>query len=49
MGAVLLPASLVFGWLWEGVSATVAFGFSAGCALTAAALLAAWVRPAQIQ
>jgi MFS family permease len=46
MGAMLLPASLLFGALWEGVSATVAFGFSAACALAAALLLAAWVRPA---
>lgn len=45
MGATLLPASLLFGTLWEGTSATVAFGFSAGCALAAAALLTAWVRP----
>lgn len=45
-GAMLLPASLLFGWLWEGISATVAFGFSAGCALAAALLLTAWVRPA---
>ncbi len=44
-GAVLLPASLLFGWLWEGVSATVAFGFSASCAAAAAVLLAVWVRP----
>ncbi len=46
MGAMLLPASLLFGALWEGQSATVAFGFSAACALTAAALLTVWVRPA---
>lgn len=45
MGALLLPASLLFGWLWEGLSATVAFGFSASCALAAALLLTAWVRP----
>ncbi|MFT7776639.1 MFS transporter [Roseateles sp.] len=45
-GALLLPASLLFGWLWEGISVTVAFGFSAGCALAAALLLTAWVRPA---
>lgn len=45
MGAMLLPASLLFGWLWEGMSAAVAFGFSAACALAAAALLTAWVRP----
>jgi len=46
MGALLLPASLLFGGLWEGLSAIVAFGFSAACALAAAALLTAWVRPA---
>jgi MFS family permease len=45
MGAMLLPASVLFGGLWEGRSATLAFGFSAGCALAAAALLVAWVRP----
>jgi len=44
-GALLLPASLVFGALWEGSSAALAFAFSAGCALAAAALLLAWVRP----
>ena len=46
MGALLLPASLLFGWLWETVSARLAFGFSAGCAVAAAALLTVWVRPA---
>ncbi|MGM9481528.1 MFS transporter [Roseateles sp. NT4] len=45
MGAMLLPASLLFGGLWEGLSATVAFGFSATCALAAALILALWVRP----
>ena len=45
MGAMLLPASLLFGLLWESVSATLAFGFSAGCALAAALLLRVWVRP----
>lgn len=44
-GALLLPASLVFGALWEGASAAVAFGFSAACALAAAGLLATWARP----
>jgi MFS family permease len=46
MGAMLLPASLLFGGLWEGASAMVAFGFSAGCAIAAALLLTSWVRPA---
>jgi len=45
MGAMLLPASLLFGWLWEASSARLAFGLSAGCALGAAVLLLAWVRP----
>jgi MFS family permease len=44
-GAVLLPASVVFGWLWEGLSAAWAFGFSAGCATGAALLLSIWARP----
>ncbi|MBW8845256.1 MAG: MFS transporter [Burkholderiales bacterium] len=46
MGATLLPASLLFGWLWESISVQLAFGFSAGCAVAAALLLTAWVRPA---
>jgi hypothetical protein len=40
---MLLPASLVFGWLYQGFSGLTAFAFSAGCALTAAALLRGWV------
>lgn len=46
MGAMLLPASLLFGWLWEAISVQLAFGFSAACAVLAALLLTAWVRPA---
>lgn len=42
-GAMLLPASLIFGWLWQGVAAEAAFAFSAGCALVAAGLLKFWV------
>jgi len=38
-GLFLLPASVVFGWLYQAVSPLVAFGFSATCSLTAAALL----------
>ncbi|MFN3397348.1 MAG: MFS transporter [Sulfurimicrobium sp.] len=46
-GAMLLPASLIFGWLWQGVAVEAAFAFSAACALTAALLLKLWVmRPA---
>ena len=44
LGVALLPASLVFGWLWELRSPFVAFGFGAGCALSAAVLMALWLR-----
>lgn len=42
-GIMLLPASLLFGWLWQTVSPRLAFGFAAGCAGLAALLLARWV------
>jgi len=42
-GLMLLPASLVFGGLWQGASVLAAFGFSAGCAIVAAILLVSWV------
>jgi MFS family permease len=42
-GVMLLPASLLFGWLWQGVAVEAAFGFSAACALVAALLLKFWV------
>ncbi len=42
-GALLLPASVVFGWLYQELSPLAAFGFSAACALSAAALLWRWV------
>ena len=41
-GLMLLPASLLFGALYQGAGALAAFGFSAACALTAAALLITW-------
>lgn len=41
-GLMLLPASLIFGWLWQGASVLTAFGFSAGCAVIAAGLLVFW-------
>jgi MFS family permease len=44
LGITLLPASLLFGSLWESVSAFTAFAFGAGCALLAAGLLLFWVR-----
>ena len=48
-GAFLLPASVVFGWLYETVSPLAAFSLSAGCAFLAAGLLLRWLggeRPA---
>lgn len=46
-GLMLLPASIVFGWLWQSAGPLTAFGFSTACALVAALLLHLWVqRPA---
>jgi MFS family permease len=42
-GIMLLPASLIFGWLWQVFSPQLAFAFSASCALLAALLLKTWV------
>ena len=41
-GIFLLPASVIFGWFYQAFSPVAAFGFSAGCSLTAAALLWSW-------
>ena len=45
VGIVLLPASIVFGWLWATLSPMTAFAFGSGCALLAAVLLRFWVAP----
>jgi MFS family permease len=42
-GIFLLPASLLFGWLWSMFAPAAAFGFGAGCAFVAALLLRFWV------
>lgn len=47
-GAMLLPASVVFGALYQRAGAAAAFAFSAACALAAALMLAAWVRPSAV-
>jgi len=44
-GLLLLPASLLFGWLWQSFSPVLAFTFSASCAALAALLLQFWVAP----
>ncbi len=46
-GILLLPASLIFGELYQQAGAFAAFAFSAACALAAALLLPLWaLRPA---
>lgn len=45
VGVLLLPASLVFGWLWSDFAPLVAFAFGSACAVLAAVLLAWWVKP----
>lgn len=42
-GLMLLPASLIFGWLYESFSPQYAFLFSGSCAALAFLLLAFWV------
>ncbi len=43
-GIMLLPASVLFGWLYQHYSPLVAFAFSGGCAVLAALLLVVWLR-----
>ncbi len=43
-GAMLLPASIMFGWVYEHVGALAAFSFSASCAALAVLGLVFWVR-----
>jgi len=43
LGVTLLPASLLFGALWESMSPFFAFAFGAACALLAAVLLVVWM------
>jgi MFS family permease len=45
MGVLLLPASVLFGWLWATLSPLSAFAFGSACALSAALLLRFWVCP----
>lgn len=46
-GGMLLPASIIFGWLYESFSAQSAFLLSASCSIIAALLLMTWVKPKQ--
>lgn len=47
-GLFLLPASVIFGWLYQTYTPLAAFSFSAGCSLTAAVLLWAWAFRQQV-
>ena len=47
-GLMLLPASIIFGWLYESSSPTVAFLFSGLCASLAVLLLVFWVKPKEL-
>ena len=44
-GLMLLPASILFGWLYERFSSLPAFTFSGACSIIAALLLVTWFRP----
>jgi MFS family permease len=44
-GIMLLPASILFGWIWQLVSPQAAFTLAATCAGLAAVLLKYWVIP----
>ncbi|MBA8886880.1 MFS family permease [Dokdonella fugitiva] len=44
-GLLLLPASLLFGEIWSGVSPFAAFAFGAACAFAGVVLLRTWVGP----
>jgi MFS family permease len=47
IGIGALPASLMFGYIWQKYSAQTAFGFGAALALLAAMLLVLLVQPEQ--
>lgn len=42
-GLMLLPASFIFGWIYESIQPFYAFMFSGLCAVTAFVLMAVWV------
>ena len=45
IGIGALPASLLFGLIWQEVGAKAAFGFGAGLAMLAALLLLLFIKP----
>jgi MFS family permease len=44
-GLLLLPASVIFGWVWHAAGSTTAFVAAASIVALATALLAIWVLP----
>lgn len=48
-GIMLLPASIIFGNMYEAVSPLAAFSFSGGCAVIAALLLWLWVKLPKVE
>ncbi len=48
-GLMLLPASILFGWLYQAASPFIAFIFSSVCALLAAVLLWFWIGEKRLQ
>jgi MFS family permease len=45
VGILILPASVLFGWIWGTSSPLAAFAFGSACAFGAALLLQFWVAP----
>lgn len=48
-GGLLLPASVIFGWLWSSFAPLWAFAFGSGCAVVAALLLKFWVHAVDVR
>lgn len=48
IGIGALPASLLFGFIWQGLGPRIAFGFGAGLAALAAVLLLLLVKPGRV-
>lgn len=48
VGIGALPASLLFGFIWQGLGPRIAFGFGAGLAALAAVLLLLLVKPGRV-
>lgn len=45
VGIALLPSSIIFGFIYESISPSTAFGFSSICSIASAVLLWVWFKP----